>query len=75
MECRVLHTHDLGTTHLIVGQVLLFDLDEGILVEGREGNPLVDAVALDPLARLGGLQYARLGTSFEMRAPPLPEPE
>lgn len=75
MECRVLHTHDLGTTHLIVGQVLLFDLDEGILVEGREGNPLVDAAALDPLARLGGLQYARLGASFEMRAPPLPEPE
>jgi flavin reductase (DIM6/NTAB) family NADH-FMN oxidoreductase RutF len=58
MECRLVHSHDLGAAHLLVGEVVLFHADDGILTEGESGNPIVDVTRLDPLARLGGPFYS-----------------
>ena len=73
MECRLLHHHDLGSVHLIVGEVVAFHLDDVMVVEGRDGNPEVDSEKLGPLARLGGDLYLPFGEPFALRAPPLPE--
>ena len=58
MECRLVHAHDVGGAHLLVGEVVLFHADDGVLTEGREGNPVVDAELLDALGRLGGPYYS-----------------
>lgn len=65
MECRLIHSHDLGSVHLLVGEVLLFHVDEQVL--GPDG--LVRAEALDPLCRLGGAEYAGLGPIFALPRP------
>lgn len=65
LECRLWQSLDLGSTHLFVGEILLFHVDPSVL--GPEG--LVDAAALDPLARLGGSQYATLGRIFSLPRP------
>lgn len=56
MECRVAHALDLGQTHLFVAEVVLFHVDEALLVDG-----LIDAAVFDPVARLGGEGYTTLG--------------
>ena len=68
LECRVIHTHDLGTTHLIVGEVVYFHVEDELVVE-VDGRTLVAADKLDPLARLGGLDYAALGRHFQQPTP------
>ena len=65
MECRLIHSHDLGSVHLLVGEVLLFHVAERVL--GSDGA--IDARALDPLARLGGSDYAGLGEIFALPRP------
>jgi len=56
LEC-VLHTAlDLESTHLFVGRVVLFLVDDAVLSDG-----VIDPVLLDPVARLGGDGYAELG--------------
>jgi len=65
MECRLWHALDLESTHLFVGEVLLFHVDPSVI--GADG--LVDTAALDPLARLGGPQYATLGGIFSLPRP------
>jgi flavin reductase (DIM6/NTAB) family NADH-FMN oxidoreductase RutF len=62
MECRLMHAIDMGSTHLLVGEILAFHVDKSVLREGMDGNPLVDAHALDPVARLGAQDYTDLGT-------------
>jgi flavin reductase (DIM6/NTAB) family NADH-FMN oxidoreductase RutF len=61
MECRLVHAHDMGTTHLLVGEILTFHLHDSVHRLGPDGNPLVDALVLDPVARLGGQDYTSLG--------------
>lgn len=65
MECRLWHTLDLGSTHLLVGEILLFHLDEALMT----ADGLVDPRALNPVARLGGLDYAALGDIFSLVRP------
>ena len=67
-ECRLIHQHDLGTAHLLVGEILGFHLDDDIVIEA-DGRLLADSVALDPLARLGGLDYAGLGGRLQQAVP------
>jgi len=63
MECRLMHALDLGSTHLIVGEVLAFHLSD------RLDPAALDPRALDPLARLGGADYAGLGPTFTVPTP------
>ena len=68
LECRCIHTHDLGTTHLIVGEVLVFHIRDELVLQ-EEGRLLVDSRKLDPLARLGGIDYAGLGHPLQAVVP------
>jgi len=71
MECRRLHAIDMESTHLFVGEVLMWHIDDALVVRGRRGNPLVDGFALDPLSRLGAFDYARLGERLSFVPPKL----
>jgi len=55
-----------GTTStMILGRIVRYHLQDGLL----RSNGLVDAVRLDPIARLGGDEHATLGQVFEMFRP------
>jgi flavin reductase (DIM6/NTAB) family NADH-FMN oxidoreductase RutF len=56
----------LGTSYtMVVGQIQRYHLQDGLL----RANGLVDALKLNPLARLGGDEYALIGSVFEMKRP------
>ncbi len=73
MECRLLHALDLGTTHLLVGEVALFHVAREVLI-GPPDEPEVRLDALDPLARVGR-EYASLGEVFALPPATVPEEE
>jgi flavin reductase (DIM6/NTAB) family NADH-FMN oxidoreductase RutF len=58
MECRFRHCLEFGETRsrLIVGEVLMFHIRDGLLQNGK-----IETGALDPIARIAGPRYARLG--------------
>jgi flavin reductase (DIM6/NTAB) family NADH-FMN oxidoreductase RutF len=58
MECRFRQCLEFGETHsrLIVGEVLVFHIRDGLLQNGK-----IETRALDPIARIAGPRYARLG--------------
>lgn len=66
MECRLHGIVTPGTNpiHLVIGEVVHFHVDDRILTDGRP-----DARKLDPVARLGGLEYAALGEIFTLPRP------
>ena len=72
MECRLVHAHDLGSTHLFVGEALRIEIDDALLLTDERGRQTVSLEALDPLARLGGQDYARVGVPFAIPRPPKP---
>ncbi len=51
-----------GPNRLMVGRVVQFHVRPTLWSDGR-----IDAVALDPVSRVGGPTYARLGPTVEMR--------
>jgi flavin reductase (DIM6/NTAB) family NADH-FMN oxidoreductase RutF len=58
MECRFRQCLEFGETRsrLIVGEVLVFHIRDGLLQNGK-----IETKALDPIARIAGPRYARLG--------------
>ena len=72
MECRYLQTVDLPRTRdgarqaMVIGQVIGIHVADEVITDGR-----IDVVKVDPLARLGYLDYARLDLAnvFSMRPP------
>ncbi len=54
-----------STYTMVLGQVVQYHLREDLLLE----NGLVDARALQPVIRLGGNEYARLGQIYELERP------
>jgi flavin reductase (DIM6/NTAB) family NADH-FMN oxidoreductase RutF len=58
MECTLHTTLELGDAKslLVIGQVQLFEVRDGLLVNGK-----IDTRSLDPICRLGGPLYATLG--------------
>ena len=64
MECRFRQCIEFGDTRsrLIVGEVLMFHLRDGLLVDGK-----VDTRALDPICRIAGPNYATLGDIITMK--------
>jgi len=58
MECRFRQCLEFGETRtrLIVGEVLMFHIRDGLLNNGK-----IETEALDPIARIAGPRYARLG--------------
>jgi flavin reductase (DIM6/NTAB) family NADH-FMN oxidoreductase RutF len=70
LECRYLRTIRIQEASaeedsaMVLGRVIGIHIRDEAIVEGR-----VDPVRLDPIARLGYSQYARLGEVFAMRRP------
>ena len=58
MECRFRQCLEFGETRsrLIVGEVLVFHISDGLLNNGK-----IETKALDPIARIAGPRYAKLG--------------
>lgn len=58
MECRFRQCLEFGEarSRLIVGEVVMFHLRDGLVNDGK-----VETRALDPIARIGGPRYASLG--------------
>jgi flavin reductase (DIM6/NTAB) family NADH-FMN oxidoreductase RutF len=65
MECRLRHCIEFGETRsrLLVGEVVLFHVRDGLLQGGK-----IDTKQLDPVCRLGGPRYATLGEIVTLQA-------
>jgi len=65
MECRLRHCLEFGETRsrLLVGEVSVFHLREGLLRNGK-----IETQELDPICRLAGPRYAALGDVVTMAA-------
>lgn len=68
MECRLVHAHDMQSTHLLVGEVLRYHIDDAILRTDERGHAVVDLAGLDPIGRLGSYDYCRVTDVFEAKA-------
>ncbi|MFO1415288.1 MAG: flavin reductase family protein [Burkholderiales bacterium] len=66
MECRLHSVQEYGhaRAQFIVGEVLRFHFREGVCVDGK-----VDVAKLNPVGRIGGLQYCRVDSFISM--PPI----
>lgn len=64
MECRFRQCIEFGDTRsrLIVGEVLVFHIRDGLVNDGK-----VETRELDPIARLAGPNYARVGDITMLR--------
>ena len=64
MECVFRQCLEFGDarSRLIVGEVVMFHIRDGLMNNGK-----VETEALDPIARIGGPRYARLGDIVTLR--------
>jgi flavin reductase (DIM6/NTAB) family NADH-FMN oxidoreductase RutF len=65
MECRFRQCLEFGDTRsrLIIGEVVAFHIKDGLLV-----NDKIETESLDPIARIAGPRYARLGEIVTMNS-------
>jgi flavin reductase (DIM6/NTAB) family NADH-FMN oxidoreductase RutF len=75
MECTLVHSHDMGSTHLLVGEVGLYHVADEVLIEDDKGHRIADCARLDPVSRLGGSDYARVTDLFTLPRPPRVVPQ
>ncbi|MGH3682746.1 MAG: flavin reductase family protein [Natronosporangium sp.] len=61
LECRLATELAVGGATLVIGEVVHVHVDPGVWRDGR-----VDPVLLDPVCRLAGTGYARLGEVFDL---------
>jgi flavin reductase (DIM6/NTAB) family NADH-FMN oxidoreductase RutF len=66
--CRRFEVHDIvgGTQRLVLGQVERLYVADELAEQDDNGRLRIDAAKLDPLARLGGSEYAALGEVFSV---------
>jgi flavin reductase (DIM6/NTAB) family NADH-FMN oxidoreductase RutF len=56
LECRLVEIKEMGNGLVVFGEVTRIVVDESVLVNGRVSIDL-----LDPIARLGGSDWSRIG--------------
>lgn len=61
LECRVAQEVPVGSATLVIGEVVQVHVDPRVWRDGR-----VDPALLDPVGRLAGTGYARLGEVFTL---------
>jgi flavin reductase (DIM6/NTAB) family NADH-FMN oxidoreductase RutF len=68
MECRTREIFEVspGVVDLVIGEVVLFHVSDELPIDD---DLRISAAALEPLCRLGGEQYATLGTILERPRP------
>lgn len=64
LECRLFQIIDLGSNQLVLGRILCMHVDDELMSGGQ-----IDVEKLDPVGRLGGDLYCRVGTPFEIKRP------
>ncbi|MCJ1901685.1 flavin reductase family protein [Paracoccus versutus] len=69
LECRLHRAIPLGKERsmFMIGEVLRFHLRDDLITDGK-----IDSVTLDPVARLGGPNYAKLGQVIHLSEATLP---
>jgi len=70
-ECKVHEIKRIGTTQVVIGEIVQFHVQEELLDTSRE-SPSVRFEGYRPVARLGGVDYASLGS---VRSIPRPAPD
>ncbi|MGW5381191.1 flavin reductase family protein [Nocardia sp. NPDC003963] len=65
LECRLRSITEYGDTgaEFVVGEIVAFHIRDGLYLDGK-----IDTSALRPIARIGGPNYAALGTISRMTA-------
>ena len=66
LECRRLDVFHIGPEGpgggaIVVGEIVMIHIDDAVVTDGK-----LDAGLLGPVARLGGMEYAKLGERFVM---------
>lgn len=67
-ECVLADTRSFGRCTVVFGRVVHIAVDERVVVDGRARVELID-----PVARLGGAEWSRLGEVFRLRRVPYAE--
>ena len=69
--CRKHQIIEVGATPqgLVLGEILRIHLDDDIVLSGTEAELKIDIARLNPLARLGGDDYAPVGPAFTVDRP------
>lgn len=69
--CRLFEILEMGYTpmSMIVGEIKAVYIDERIIQSNTSNELEIDAAEMDPLARLGGIQYATLGNILAIKRP------
>lgn len=68
MECEMVHHYTLenskqGGATIIIGRIVLFHIDESVLLE----NYKINLETYQPIARLAGSNYSKLGELFSIK--------
>jgi flavin reductase (DIM6/NTAB) family NADH-FMN oxidoreductase RutF len=69
MECKLIETHIYGRrskNNVVIGEVSHFFIDDPIVDQATRS---IDPQKIEPLARLGGPNYATLGKRFRLERP------
>lgn len=66
MECRLFEIVDLGSSKLVLGEIVCLHIDDEILSSGQ-----VDVLKLAPVGRLGADLYCRVSEPFALKRPVL----
>jgi len=64
MECRLVQHVDLGKSDVIIGEVVVFYVEDELIEGGR-----IDIDKLKPVSRLAGSTYGTIGPTFDMKRP------
>ncbi len=64
LECEMVQIVDDGNTHIVLGRIVHAHVDPSVWKDGR-----VDARLLDPICRLSGSAYGRLGDIYRVERP------
>ena len=69
-ECELVHHYSLeghkdGGATILIGRIVMFHVDESVLLEDYKINP----DTYRPIARLAGYNYAKLGEIFAIKRP------
>jgi flavin reductase (DIM6/NTAB) family NADH-FMN oxidoreductase RutF len=64
LECRVVQIVDDNNTHIVLGRIVHAHVDPSVWRDGR-----IDPTLLDPVCRLSGSGYARLGELVNVQRP------
>lgn len=68
LECRLVEIQEMGNGLVVFGEVMCIAVDASVLVDGRA---VIDR--LDPIARLGGSDWSRIGEITTRRRPSVEE--